>query len=197
MRRTILAATGAALLFGAGVAGAETYTGKVVAKDPTSNTLTIQTDAGQQLTLRTSDAAVRAGDADIEMDRVSIGDQVRVEADTAAVGNQATASSVEVVTAGAAERTGMPTAADTTREPGTTGTADATREPAPTGMERTELGESGGPATRTGEDVDERAVEDDEQRLARLPDTAGPFPLIGLLGAASLTGALVLRRTRS
>jgi hypothetical protein len=199
----IVAAASAALFLGTGVAEAETFTGRVTSKNPTANTVTIQTEAGQEMTVRTGDAAIRSEGATIALDRVQVGDRVRVEADAAAAetGTHRAATSVEVVTAagatggtgtvGATPDTGMPTA-DVDRGAGMP-PDDATREPAPSGMERTELSEAGGPATEETETDMERR----DNRMARLPDTAGPFPLIGLLGATALAGAIALRRTRS
>lgn len=200
MRRMILAAASAALLFGTGVAEADTFTGQVTSKNPTANTLTIQTDAGQEMTVRTGDAAIRSEGATIALDRVQVGDRVRVETDaaTAETGTHRAATNVEVVTA--ADATGRTGTVGANPDTGTRtadvdrGTGmppdDATREPAPSGMERTELSEAGG--TATDGDMEPR-----DDRMARLPDTAGPFPLIGLLGATALAGAIALRRTRS
>ncbi len=107
MRRMILAAASAALLFGAGVAEAETFTGQVTSKNLTGNTLTIQTEAGQEMTVRTGDAEIRSEGATIALDRVQVGDRIRVEADAAAAetGTHRAATNVEVMTAAGATGT--------------------------------------------------------------------------------------------
>jgi hypothetical protein len=173
----IIAAASAALLLGSSVAGAETLMGRVVAKDVTANTLTIQTDAGQEVVLQTRGAAIRAEGADVNLDRVQVGDRVRVEADdaTAGAGAQRAATDVEVTTAAAA------TAPDTGAMPET--------------ADRPQTGDMPETADVDDPDMDRRAASDD-QRMARLPDTAGPLPLIGLAGAAALLAGLALRRMR-
>ena len=174
MKRMIFAAVSAALLFGTGVAGAETLTGKVLSKDGTGNTVTIQTDGGQEVKLRTSDATIRSEGMDIGLDRLQVGDRVRVEAGAASAeaGTERVATSVEVMTVAAAA------------EEMRTQATDPTREPAPIGTARSV-------------ETDEPSATGEDRRLARLPDTAGPFPVIGLLGLVAVAGGVALRRTRA
>jgi hypothetical protein len=174
----IVAAASAAFLLGASLASAETLMGRVVAKDVATNTLTIQTDAGEQVVLQTSGAAIRAEGADVQLDRVQVGDRVRVETDDAMgeTGAQRAATAVEVTPAATAATPGAET-------PEAAGTETGTAESARTDTAATEADEMDEPA--------------DEGRFARLPDTAGPLPLIGLAGLAALAAGFVLRRSRS
>jgi hypothetical protein len=176
MARILVAAASAALLLGASLASAETLTGRVVSKDEAAKTLTIQTDTGEQVVFQAGAAAIRAEGVDVGLDRVQIGDRVRVQTDDTATrtGTERAAASVEVMTAAAAAPA---TGEEAAEMPGT--------EP---GMEQP------GAAPMEGTAGTQETTR--EERFARLPDTAGPVPALGLAGFAALLAGLALRLAR-
>jgi LPXTG-motif cell wall-anchored protein len=161
MRLTFLSMAGvAAALVLATPSAAETQMGKVVAKDPTTRTFTIETDAGERMIFTTAAGTTfEAEGQPAQLDTIDIGDRVRVTAEAAAAGEQRAATRVEVE-----------------------GAASAAARDEDMGAGETAAGEEmETAAVEAEEDMDEG-----ERVASRLPATGSPLPLIGVVGAASL-----------
>lgn len=188
MKRTssLVIGAGLALLVGT-TSHAATTTGKVVATDPSTKQITIETDDGRRVLFSRNDATKieRMGE-NIELGAIARDTRVTVTTEQAPTDSSTptVATRVEVETAGdSASAVG---ARERALEDGADETAVVTS-----------AGEAGTEPTRTAR-VD--SVDGDEarmQRSDRLPNTATPLPLIALVGASSLASGLALRLRRN
>lgn len=171
----------AALLLATAAWAADQETGKVISVDAAANTFTIQTDGGDRIVYRTegSTRMLRDGAA-VQIGDLAVGTRVEVTAPEAEGMAPRTASQVDLVAA-----------------------ADVPGAGARMGGEAAVGAEAGRAGVRANADVDVDAgggaPPREETRTAqanRLPSTASPLPLLGLLGASGVTAGLFLRRLR-
>jgi len=201
MKKHLVLSVAAALLV-ASAAWAAEETGTITSVDPSANTFTIQTEDGERITFRaeTSTRMTRDGNT-VQLSDLQVGNRVEVTAEEAEGAAQRMATEVELVSsageAGASGEAGM--------QAGESGAAAGAGASAEVGDTR--MGGEAGVGARAGEggmgaqaqadvDVD---TDDDDARMARadrLPGTASPLPLIGLLGAGSVALGWLVRRIR-
>jgi hypothetical protein len=170
MRKHIGLCAAALLLAGAAWA-ADEETGKVVSIDAAAGTFTLETDDGDRIAYRTEPSTrLQRDGTTVQLGDVDLGARVEVTAPEAEGTAPRMASEIELVDAtDAGTRMG--------------GEAEVAAEAGPRGA-----------GVRADADVDV----DDDDRLARseLPRTAGPLPLIGLLGVSAVVAGLLIRRLR-
>jgi hypothetical protein len=185
MRKDLVVWVAASLLLAA-TAWAET--GTITSVDSSGNTFTVRTDDGERITFRAdpSTRILRDGNT-IQLRELATGTRVVVPAPEAEGTAQRTASRVELV--------------QNEGEAGTSGRVGASGEVGDTRVRGDAAvgAQANPPAVSARGDLD--VDRDDDDRLARsdprLPSTASPLPLIGLLGAGTLAAGVLIRRLRS
>ena len=201
MRKHLVLSVAAALLV-ASAAWAAEETGTITSVDPSANTFTIQTEDGERIVFRAEASTRMTRDGStVQLSDLEVGNRVQVTAEEAEGAAQRMATEVELVSsageAGARGEAGM--------QAGESGAGAGVGASAEVGDTR--MGGEAGVGARAGEggmgaqaqadvDID---TDDDDARMARadrLPGTASPLPLIGLLGAGSVALGLLVRRIR-
>lgn len=203
MRKHLVLSVAAALLV-ASAAWAAEETGTITSVDPSANTFTIQTEDGERIVFRAEASTRMTRDGStVQLSDLEVGNRVQVTAEEAEGAAQRMATEVELVSsageAGARGEAGM--------RAGESGAGAGAGAGASAEVGDTRMGGEAGVGARAGEggmgaqaqadvDID---TDDDDARMARadrLPGTASPLPLIGLLGAGSVALGLLVRRIR-
>jgi hypothetical protein len=206
MRKHFVLWVAAALLVASAAWAAEEETGTISAIDPAMNTFTIQTDDGDRIVYR-ADASTRMmrDGSTVQLGDLRVGNRVEVTAPEAEGEAQRVASQVELVSAEG--EAGVGAAGEAGVRAGESGVSGEAGARAGTEVGDTRMGGEAGVGAEAGPggvgaqaqadvDVD---TDDDAARMARadrLPSTASPLPLFGLLGAGAVAAGLLVRKFR-
>lgn len=180
MNRVLLLMTGGAVALLVGTAAnAATTSGKVVATDALTNTMTIQTDDGRRF-LFTRNDATKIEQAELD---VAPGD-LRMDSRITVTTEQAPTDPLIPMLVSRVQVDEMAVAASAPASELAAGTARVES-----------AGKDGGLPTRTAQ-VQSAEYDEAQRPAGRLPKTATPLPLIAVLGAGLLASGLVLRLWR-